>query len=749
MLPALLMGIFGVASVSHAQYTETASFQAALQAANGGVAVSASAASLTVLEKALASEATNNEPNLVQDFGYLFQSGNYTTLYNGFQSLLNYVLPDLTLSASALNTEYQNLAAATSGTTSLFSTLALREDVAYGFSTTAKAIGGNAVTAAEYSAEGSATSGLAEGDTAANLGLIAQYGAYPISGSYASSIPLVYEAVASVETTATGQAGVAAQIYTYNNYASEALTTATGVEQVSLTASFAAGGSGAALITADYATAIPTDTPYFATEAASDYPTYAAAVSGSAAAAYPADAALIATDVAGAQNVSSTSAAAIAYAIDSLSSTSESTRLTVAENVIAVDRLQGLNVSGVIAPELSVVADEASLAYDASQVAVSGSNYSQVPLISSTIAAALTVTTGSAAGLVAQNAAYWLYSAGLYSLIPGVYETTASNTIGGAASTLAEQAGIIGSIYNYSNYSSEAFTTATNIEQISIAAGSNRVIVAGTDTAEAPYYALGFADQASVGQSVALSATIGATVDENPTVNADSSLAAQVAVGVADTSTTVATTSTSFNDVLYTVGQVFGAATGTSSGQISPTTNLSVALALSGSSVFTISNQNSTSGEYVNDDVIAAISSAFTNNKAFAVSNPNSLSNIESVLNNLISQYPENAADILGSVIATSTVAANNASALKTYVDSIVDNSTLLHDIFGAASLSISQETALANNDILAALQIATDEEVTALGLTVYGQNAGGLNYNGYNGNGTGLTPDETPVVDM
>jgi hypothetical protein len=340
-----------------------------------------------------------------------------------------------------------------------------------------------------------------------------------------------------------------------------------------------------------------------------------------------------------------------------------------------------------------------------------------------------------------------------------VYEAVAATYISGSAPNLTEQVYLVTSIYNQNNYTNlpgVALTTATGVAQISVteaggtAAGAQLITIGSAYSTGVPAYAAGFATiaGASANGNVSLSGSIGAAIDEVAAVDANVTLSGQVALAVAVTSTP-SVTGTLYNNTLYGIAQVFGAVTGTSGGQINPTSNISVAQNLAGLAVFTPSNENTLMGETVDNDVIAAISSAFTNNKAFAVSNPNSLSNIESVLNNLISQYPENAADILGSVIATSTVAANNASALKTYVDSIVDNSTLLHDIFGAASLSISQETALANNDILAALQIATDEEVTALGLTVYGQNAGGLNYNGYNGNGTGLTPDETPVVDM
>jgi hypothetical protein len=739
---ALLLGVFGIARISNAQ---SATLIQDLKNA-GDTSGSVTAATEAQLQAAITAETNSSNgtsyATLNSDLNYIFKTLPAGTGANSslgdYQGIMNSIFAALNPSnGTTLATEYQNIAQETTTDSAIY-TLTYKESA--GGILAAEAISHGAVTQGVIAG---IADGLYQNDSnASDDALIAQnisWNLHQVSGGAdESAVPYAYEAMATEQTSLYNAAYVAESIAAYSPYADVAVTTDTNIDSIALQASYG-GSANAAMVTGTFVSVLPnTDAAAFATIAAKLYPTVApavaySAVSNLASTNVAADAPLIATDLAVLPNVNGALLSGSIASVQTASLT-DAVRATVAEDVIAEDSAQTNQVAYDVGVWVSQP-DKAPFAADlVTPTMISSQNYSGIAAISSTVtstlAAAAPSVTSTEAAQIAQSVSYLLHSANPSQDggIPQIYEAVANAPIGGAAPSLAEQAGIAASILNYAPYADVAVTTATGIEEESItAAPSNLTAIAVQYATDDSTYSPNFAGTAANGQTAMVSGSIGAAVEASVSPSgANPTLAGSVALAVANVATPGGQ---DFNTTLWTVAQQFGANT-----SITAANNLGAATALSSSATFIISNQNSTSGEIVSDDAITAITSAFGKKLT-------SLSDVENLLNTEINLFPENTADILGNLLATSTFAAANASALESYVDQVINAQNLLHDIFGTANLSLSLEDQAAVADITEAFDIATMSGVT---------NAWGGTYGGINGNAlVGLTPDETPIVDM
>lgn len=722
LILALSLGIFGVTRVSKAAYPATSpssTLTSDLMAA-GDTSGSVTAATLTQLENALKAETMSFDANqtvpLNNDLSYVFATLPASTSLNDYMPVNDTVLAALTLTGAALSAEYQQIGQATTADASTY-TAAYQESAGNILSTEAVHLG---TTYAIPSISVGISANYPSNDA-----LIAEDTAYPLyQAGLSGSIPAVYEATA-VGMSEANQIGLAQSISGYYNYRFVALTTSTGIEAVAITSP-----ANAPSVTGSFSAALPAaDAPYLAAAAAQTpgaTTTTIALVSGSAAAAQIAQAAAIGTQVASSVPANNANAAAITQGIDMLSNSTgltDATRSTVAQDVIAVDGVTtGVSVAGAAAPYISAT-NEGAFAAAVSQEITSGTTpqYGSVAALSSTIASAVPVNDANDLASVAENAAYPLktHSQSTASIV-GVFDAVAATN----NQSLATQIAIAGLSGSNSNYTAYATPISTTIEGANVAnsTGSAAMItgsfVAGLPVTEAPALtatsanivpgsAYAITTAGASGQTLGTDESIALAVDEAPNISSSPAISGTVAVAAALSAPPQAPGKT-INDTLYEFAQTFGSASG--AGQIVQGNDPAIAVALASQAV----PMNGQDGSDMANDTVAAIATAFT-------SELGSSTYLTQVLQAVVKAFPLNAADVLGSVLAT--LPSNSAETpQQLYADAV--------NAFNTTSFAQTYPGGVTAADQFLAEAYADYQKT---------------NHDGYYG---GLTPEETPVVD-
>jgi hypothetical protein len=624
---------------------------------------------------------------------------------------------------------------------------------------------------------GSLAATLSAGDLLADEGLLVADTAYPFYARN-SSAPNLGAQLASVANQVAGlpgqtvaeNAAIVNEMDSFSYYSSTFVITATEVEATTLT-SPAGGAANAAGITGTFSSQSNVSArnliPQVAGEAAAylygnSATSYAPAVAAAAVKVNAADASLVALSVIGqadptiSAGPTAANVVAITGSIASLapsnSGLNDTVLLTLAQNVVGLSpALLDSGVAGAVADYYPHTQtgdnDRQTLTSKLSVQVTTGGNtqYADVALISATIAQSLQLGAGDT-NLGADEAAVALQGANaLNSVSQTSYIPSVAVQVAQVDSNLADQVQIAAGIANSSAYSAlpVAVTTATEVEEVSLVQNGD-TLTSASNSATAystaiPTAAPSLTQVAATGQTLTNAESIGIAVSIIPAVSSNvqssGTFAESGLVAAAVALSQPYTTGSNFNYTLYNVAQVFGQHSGAGSNQI-PLSNIQgIAIGLGqaalskGSIVFALDGQQASQ---VNYDVIPAMASAITSQLG---ANPANASYIQTVLNELITAFPGDTADILGSVIATlPSTAGISAATLEGSAEHFIDNATLLAEVFPNFSLAMAD--AEANFYITQAYNFAEA-----------GVN-GGAKYGWYPGT-AGLTPEETPFSDM
>jgi len=608
-----------------------------------------------------------------------------------------------------------------------------KDDLAY-FLAGADLTGGNSNF---YSAIGpmaaTVAASVSPSDLAADVGLIAELAAYPITKNSAAStlIPAYFPSIAndiatsSTSLTVTEQASVAAyvSVLALKLYPTTAIATATTVEQTVLTAQGTAQDATVAGIFSGNSFMLSL-APYIGALAAIQPGANIAAVSGSTVDASPKFYSVIAYQMALA--VGGSNASIVAGALAGASGvTSDGAREYIANTVIAAQASQDVAVAGAVAPHLTDLSKEI-LAYlislqDVGLYTLDGTAPNQPNLIgpaAAAIAAQVSSTEstyGSVSALIAEYAAIPIEKSTSSATLIQEYFPTIANDVAtsSTAETLSNQALIAEdvTVLTLKSYPATSATTIETVEDSSIAgSGSSRQVIAATFASDSPYEAVVSASNAAVGQSPELSGSIGAATAIAGTVWKYATQG-NIAVAVAEAATLPH--GEDFNDALYDSAAAFGQVVS----QLGANGN--VYIFLTAKALASAATGYSATHAPELNDAIPAIVSAFT-------SQMGNSSYVPTLVELLTYYFPGDAPDILGAVLATNS--SQSASALKSDVIAYAEatNLTNLESLTNTASKTAA--FAAVSGSVGAAYTIAT-----------------GTGYDPY----AHLTPDETPIIDL
>ena len=779
---ALLLGGLGVARVSNAQSSTgtTQYLYAALVHEGDSTGQVSAVTSQGQLEAAIqyeTSEANSNSGiNIATDLNFVFSTLSQSVGVGDFQTISNDVFGTTNATGAALANLYQQVAyestASNSNLTnnsSSYPALEIKEGIAYDMATTAVADGQAAE--AQYIALGDVQNDSSASDDA----LIAEETAYPLyaknNATDNSYIAGIYGAAGSLQTTVSGDVTIAKALQAYTNYSSEAPAGEAALEgdalnQGTYTAALSTTQSFLSNLQAASAPSLATETGAYLHTQGNTTP--AGAVGAAAANDDPQQATVIAADLIGAADptINGSTAASVISITGSIASAApahasyitDSVLETIAQNAITLSpSVLDSGVAGAVANYFPQTtngdADRAAFASAVATQVTTGGNtlYADVPAIAVSIATTLQTgyggvdpNFGADEGAIAVDASMALYTAGQVSNITNV----AAQVAGIANNTLATQVALATAFGNNGYFSTTSITNAVDaVEEVSLQGTvAAAPVTSATDYATSiPAYAPTIASTAynyASSQSIGLSGSIGVAVDEVANVASSSVLSGSVASAVATAvvsgpkalsvpDTNLAANSTAANvnpnvngqtgaygtnDELYVLAEKFASASGNSAGNISFVNDESIATGLAAEAQLYTSNGHLIGTD--NNDVIAAIASALTTKMT-------SISTIEQTVYNLVVAYPNDGADIVGSVIATLPAGLSSTAYQQDVVSYAVDayNQTGV----GVNGLTQTQE----DNDVTAAYNI----DQTA--------NDGRYDL------GVGLVSDETPVVDM
>ncbi|MGA3172276.1 MAG: hypothetical protein ABSE62_14830 [Chthoniobacteraceae bacterium] len=735
---ALLVGSLSIVSVSQAQPLPSPILSGLLGSGTGAKIYGKISTVLAALEAE--AEETGTNPAAVADLPsdisyaeyYLNSPGGSYSITGAASKYYAVIVPDVIplMSGSA--------ALVDSGTIStVFSNFmpdSTKADLAY-FLTGADLTGGNSDF---YSAIGpmaaAVAATLSRSDLATYAPLIGELATYPIiKNSSASTLEAEYFpsiandiATSSTALTVTEQAGIAGYVAVLveKSALAVAITTATTVEQTVLTAE---GPSQDATVAGIFSSNpyLLSLAPYLGALAAAQPGADIAAVSGSTADASPKFYSGIAYQIALATGTANAATVAGAVA-GSTAASSDGAREYVANTVIAAQPSEDAAVAAAVAPHLSDT-DKEILAYLISDQDLGLYNVESTTLNQpgdiGPAAAAIAVqvsstesTYGSVSALIAEYAAIpFLKDTSASTLeqeyLPGLaYDVAMSST----NETLADQALIATDVALLVLRSDPTLvaTIVKTVEDCSLSGGGppHRPIVAATYAAAIPLEAVVSASNAAMGQSPELSGSIGAAVAIAGTVP---KYGAQGAIALAVAEAATLPNGEDLNDALYDTAEAFGAV----SSQLGGNTNIFlVAKALAGATT----GYSATHAPEEND-AIPAIVSAFT-------SQMGSSSYIATLVELIVYYYPGDACDILGAVLATLP---GNAS---------VTPATLKADViaFAEATNLLGLEGLTGTGTKPAAFAAVSGSVGAAYTLAT-----------GTSDPYIGLTPDETPIIDL